>query len=175
MPASNLHVEGLCKRYDTQVAVERFDLTIAKGEFVVLLGPSGSGKTTVLSMLGGFTEPSEGRVLIEGADVTGLPPAKRPTATVLTSFANPHIFPSGAICFGSAWTPGESMALFVTRIWRILVWDPLVLDPGSITNGPAMEWAKQHMTALPLDRTGPMEPPNSAPAPAAPKRSITWR
>ena len=43
-----------------QVAVERFDLTIAKGEFVVLLGPSGSGKTTVLSMLGGFTDPARG-------------------------------------------------------------------------------------------------------------------
>jgi spermidine/putrescine transport system ATP-binding protein len=98
-----VRLEGLCKRYDTQVAVERFDLSIAKGEFVVLLGPSGRGKTTVLSMLGGFTEPSEGRVLIEGADVTALPPAKRPTATVFQDYALfPHMSVRANVGFGLA-------------------------------------------------------------------------
>ncbi|MGH6939641.1 ABC transporter ATP-binding protein [Hypericibacter sp.] len=98
-----VRLEGLCKSYDTQVAVERFNLTVAKGEFVVLLGPSGSGKTTVLSMLGGFTEPSEGRVLIEGADVTALPPAKRPTATVFQDYALfPHMSVRANVGFGLA-------------------------------------------------------------------------
>jgi spermidine/putrescine transport system ATP-binding protein len=98
-----VRLEGLCKSYDATVAVERFDLTIAKGEFVVLLGPSGSGKTTVLSMLGGFTEPSEGRVLIEGADVTALPPAKRPTATVFQDYALfPHMSVRANVGFGLA-------------------------------------------------------------------------
>ncbi|HWA42442.1 MAG TPA: ABC transporter ATP-binding protein [Hypericibacter adhaerens] len=98
-----VRLEGLCKSYEGQVAVERFNLTIAKGEFVVLLGPSGSGKTTVLSMLGGFTEPSEGRVLIEGADVTALPPAKRPTATVFQDYALfPHMSVRANVGFGLA-------------------------------------------------------------------------
>src|SRR5258705_1460286 len=98
-----VRLEGLCKSYEAQVAVERFDLTIAKGEFVVLLGPSGSGKTTVLSMLGGFTEPSEGRVLIEGADMTSLPPAKRPTATVFQDYALfPHMSVRTNVGFGLA-------------------------------------------------------------------------
>jgi spermidine/putrescine transport system ATP-binding protein len=98
-----VRLEGLSKRYDSQVAVERFDLTIAKGEFVVLLGPSGSGKTTVLSMLGGFAEPSEGRVLIDGADVTVLPPARRPTATVFQDYALfPHMSVRSNVGFGLA-------------------------------------------------------------------------
>ncbi|MFZ5792731.1 MAG: ABC transporter ATP-binding protein [Pseudomonadota bacterium] len=98
-----VRLEGLRKTYDGQVAVERFDLSIAKGEFVVLLGPSGSGKTTVLSMLGGFTEPSEGRVLIEGKDVTALPPAKRPTATVFQDYALfPHMSVRANVAFGLA-------------------------------------------------------------------------
>jgi spermidine/putrescine transport system ATP-binding protein len=98
-----VRLDGLSKRYDSQVAVEHFDLTIGKGEFVVLLGPSGSGKTTVLSMLGGFTEPSEGRVLIEGADVTALPPAKRPTATVFQDYALfPHMSVRSNVGFGLA-------------------------------------------------------------------------
>jgi spermidine/putrescine transport system ATP-binding protein len=98
-----VRLEGLRKVYDGQVAVERFDLSIAKGEFVVLLGPSGSGKTTVLSMLGGFTEPSEGRVLIGGQDVTALPPAKRPTATVFQDYALfPHMSVQANVAFGLA-------------------------------------------------------------------------
>src|SRR5215471_5199951 len=98
-----VRLAGICKRYAEMVAVESLDLDIAAGEFVVLLGPSGSGKTTILSMIGGFAAPTEGRVLIAGADVTELPPAKRPTATVFQDYALfPHMSVRSNVAFGLA-------------------------------------------------------------------------
>ena len=92
---------GVTKHYDAVVAVADVDLEIAHGEFVVLLGPSGSGKTTLLSVLGGFTQPSAGRILIDGRDVTALPPARRPTATVFQDYALfPHMSVAGNVAFG---------------------------------------------------------------------------
>jgi spermidine/putrescine transport system ATP-binding protein len=94
---------GVAKSFGATVAVAGLDLRIAKGEFVVLLGPSGSGKTTVLSMIGGFTEPTAGRIRIGGADVTALPPAKRPTATVFQDYALfPHMSVRANVGFGLA-------------------------------------------------------------------------
>jgi putative spermidine/putrescine transport system ATP-binding protein len=73
-------------------AVDRVDLTIAAGEFFTLLGPSGSGKTTVLRMIGGFTLPTTGRVLIGGQDVTHAPPYARAVNTVFQDYALfPHM------------------------------------------------------------------------------------
>ena len=70
---------------------------------MVLLGPSGSGKTTILSMIGGFAAPTAGRVLIAGQDVTKLPPAKRPTATVFQDYALfPHMSVRSNVAFGLA-------------------------------------------------------------------------
>src|SRR5262245_24492342 len=94
---------GVSKRYAEMVAVEPLDLEIAAGELVVLLGPSGSGKTTILSMIGGFAAPTAGRVLIAGEDVTELPPAKRPTATVFQDYALfPHMSVRANVAFGLA-------------------------------------------------------------------------
>jgi spermidine/putrescine transport system ATP-binding protein len=98
-----VRLDGICKRYDGAAAVERLDLDIGAGEFLVLLGPSGSGKTTILSMIGGFAAPTEGRVLIAGEDVTELPPAKRPTATVFQDYALfPHLSVRANVGFGLA-------------------------------------------------------------------------
>jgi putative spermidine/putrescine transport system ATP-binding protein len=73
-------------------AVDDVSLTIAAGEFFTLLGPSGSGKTTCLRMIGGFTLPTAGRVLIGGADVTHAPPYARPVNTVFQDYALfPHM------------------------------------------------------------------------------------
>jgi putative spermidine/putrescine transport system ATP-binding protein len=73
-------------------AVDRVDLTIEAGEFFTLLGPSGSGKTTVLRMIGGFTLPTAGRVLIGGRDVTHQPPYARAVNTVFQDYALfPHM------------------------------------------------------------------------------------
>ena len=68
------------------------DLEIERGAFYALLGPSGCGKTTTLRMIGGFEEPTEGRVFLGGADVTDLPPYKRDVNTVFQSYALfPHL------------------------------------------------------------------------------------
>ncbi len=101
MPEPLVQFLDIRKEYDQTVAVAGVDLDIDQGEFVVLLGPSGSGKTTILSMLGGFVVPTSGQVLIEGLDVTRLPPAKRPTATVFQDYALfPHMTVANNIGFG---------------------------------------------------------------------------
>jgi spermidine/putrescine transport system ATP-binding protein len=85
---------------DTDV-LKDVSLSVAGGGFTVLLGPSGSGKTTLLSILGGFLSPSSGRVLIDGEDVTAVPPAKRPTTTVFQDYALfPHMSVGANVGFG---------------------------------------------------------------------------
>ncbi len=91
------------KEYGDLVAIHSIDLTIVKGQFVVLLGPSGSGKTTLLSILGGFVTPTSGTVSIAGQDYTFVPPAKRPTVTVFQDYALfPHMNVSDNVGFGLA-------------------------------------------------------------------------
>ena len=91
----------MSKRFGDFTAVRALDLTVDRGEFFTLLGPSGCGKTTTLRMVAGFEEPSEGRVLLEGEDVTGLPPFKRPTNTVFQSYALfPHLSVKDNVAFG---------------------------------------------------------------------------
>jgi spermidine/putrescine transport system ATP-binding protein len=88
-------------RFGETVALDGIDLGIAAGEYLVLLGPSGCGKSTLLGILGGFLEPSEGRVLIGGRDVTGVPPARRPTTTVFQDYALfPHMTLADNVGFG---------------------------------------------------------------------------
>jgi spermidine/putrescine transport system ATP-binding protein len=101
MRAAELALQDVSKSFDGVVAVERFSMAVPPGSYVVLLGPSGSGKSTVLSMLGGFVLPSSGRILIGGEDVSTVPPAKRPTATVFQDYALfPHLTVAGNIGFG---------------------------------------------------------------------------
>ncbi len=94
-------IEHITQRFGASLALDDVSLTIAPGSYTVLLGPSGSGKTTLLSILGGFLQPSSGRVLIGGADCTSMPPAKRPTATVFQDYALfPHMSVGGNVAFG---------------------------------------------------------------------------
>jgi spermidine/putrescine transport system ATP-binding protein len=92
---------NISMHFGDKVAVEGINLEIEEGAIVVLLGPSGGGKTTLLNILGGFLEPTEGRVFIAGADVTGIPPARRPTTTVFQDYALfPHMTIAGNVGFG---------------------------------------------------------------------------
>ena len=76
---------GLGKSYGAVRALKSVDLTIAPGEYFVLLGPSGGGKTTLLRLIGGFIRPTAGRVVLNGQDVTHLAPDKRSTSMVFQS------------------------------------------------------------------------------------------
>lgn len=98
---SFLELKGLSKRYGDAVAVAACDLSVAKGEFVCLLGPSGCGKTTTLQMVAGFVQPTEGRILLNGADITDTKPNKRGLGIVFQSYALfPHMTVAENVAFG---------------------------------------------------------------------------
>src|SRR3712207_5211998 len=97
----SVRLARVTKRFGDITAVRDLDLDIERGEFFTLLGPSGCGKTTTLRMVAGFEEPTEGRVLLDGADVTGIPAFKRPTNTVFQSYALfPHLSVERNVAFG---------------------------------------------------------------------------
>lgn len=98
---NSLELVNIRKEYGSAVAVSDMDMQIRKGEFVSLLGPSGCGKTTTLRMVAGFIEPTKGSILINGRDVTGLPPYERNTALVFQSYALfPHMTVAQNVGFG---------------------------------------------------------------------------
>ena len=90
--------DGVSKRFGSVSAVESLDLEIRQGEFVSILGPSGCGKTTLLRMLAGLQQPSEGNIRIDGLIVNDVPPAKRNIAMVFQTYAlYPHMTVAGNI------------------------------------------------------------------------------
>ena len=98
---AKLELSDVSKEFGATLAVDNVSLTVGDGELVCLLGPSGSGKSTVLRMIGGFATPTSGAVLIDGEDVTGVPPEKRPTGMVFQSHALwSHMSVFGNIAFG---------------------------------------------------------------------------
>ena len=87
-----LRLERLDKRFGGTEVVRGLSLDVERGEMLSLLGPSGCGKTTTLRMVGGFLRPDGGRVVLDGEEITTLPPEQRPTATVFQSYALfPHM------------------------------------------------------------------------------------
>lgn len=87
-----IELQGVAKRYGDVLALQRTDLSIAKGEFVTLLGPSGSGKTTLLNLIAGMIKPSAGRIVIDGRDATTLPTNQRGLGMVFQNYAlMPHM------------------------------------------------------------------------------------
>ena len=86
---------------DETIAVDNFNLQVKKGEFVTFLGPSGCGKTTTLRMIAGFDLPTSGKILLNGEDISNLPPNKRPVNTVFQKYALfPHLNVYENIAFG---------------------------------------------------------------------------
>jgi spermidine/putrescine transport system ATP-binding protein len=97
----SVRLDAVTKRFGDFVAVRALSLDIERGEFFTLLGPSGCGKTTTLRMVAGFEEPSEGRIVLDGEDVSGVPPFKRATNTVFQSYALfPHLSVEDNVAFG---------------------------------------------------------------------------
>ena len=93
--------DGVAKRFAGVTAVDDVTLDIYPGEFFALLGPSGCGKTTLLRMLAGFETPDAGRVLLDSADLTDVPPYRRPVNMMFQSYALfPHLTVAGNVAFG---------------------------------------------------------------------------
>jgi spermidine/putrescine transport system ATP-binding protein len=94
-------VEGVTKRFGEFAAVDDVTLSIGEGEFFSMLGPSGCGKTTTLRMIAGFELPDEGRILLQGRDVTSVAPPQRPVNMVFQQYALfPHMSIADNIAFG---------------------------------------------------------------------------
>ncbi|MDE4912567.1 ABC transporter ATP-binding protein [Methylobacterium sp. 092160098-2] len=101
LPAPRLRLEELTKRFGTHHAVEAVTLDLEPGEFFCLLGPSGCGKSTLLRMIAGFERPTAGRILLGEADLTALPPHRRPVNMMFQSYALfPHMSVAGNIGYG---------------------------------------------------------------------------
>ncbi|MDW8480003.1 MAG: ATP-binding cassette domain-containing protein [Xanthomonadales bacterium] len=101
MSAPLLVLSGLRKRFGATVAVDGVELEIGAGEFFALLGGSGCGKSTLLRLIAGLERPDEGRVWLDGRDITELPPHRRPLHTMFQSYALfPHLSVADNIAFG---------------------------------------------------------------------------
>jgi len=96
-----IRFENVTKKYGDFTAIGNLTLDIYEREFFALLGPSGCGKTTLMRMIAGFEEPTEGRVILAGQDLVGVPPYKRPVNMMFQSYALfPHMSVADNIAFG---------------------------------------------------------------------------
>ena len=100
-PRVGIALEGVSKSYGKAAAVNDVSLAIGEGEFFSMLGPSGCGKTTTLRMIAGFEVPDEGRIMLQGQDVTRVTPNKRPVNMVFQQYALfPHMSIYDNVAFG---------------------------------------------------------------------------
>ena len=96
-----IKLEHVSKRFGTFTAVHEADFGILSGEFFSVLGPSGCGKTTILKMIAGFEQPTSGRVMLDGKDVSDVPPYRRNVNTVFQQYALfPHMTVADNVAFG---------------------------------------------------------------------------
>ncbi|MFC4166666.1 ABC transporter ATP-binding protein [Teichococcus aestuarii] len=96
-----LSLRGLSKRFGQTLALDRLDLDVAAGEFLTLLGGSGSGKSTLLRVVAGFEAADAGAVLLEGRDLSGVPPHARPLNMMFQSYALfPHLNVAANVAYG---------------------------------------------------------------------------
>jgi spermidine/putrescine transport system ATP-binding protein len=96
-----VEIQSVTKRFGAVAAVESISLSVCPGEFLTLLGPSGCGKTTLLRLIAGFETPDEGRIILNGLDVTDLPPYRRDVTTVFQHYVLfPHLDVHRNIMFG---------------------------------------------------------------------------
>jgi spermidine/putrescine transport system ATP-binding protein len=134
-----IRLEALTKRFGSVTAVDALDLDIEAGSFFALLGPSGCGKTTTLRMIGGFEEPTSGRILLGGDDVTDVPPFRRDVNTVFQSYALfPHLDVAKNVAFGLE-RRGVERAEITRRVGEVLELTQLggfeQRKPGQLSGG----------------------------------------
>ena len=97
-----IELRGVSRTFGAVKALDEVSLAVVPGEFFALLGPSGSGKTTCLRLVAGFDRPTRGTVLLEGEDVTGIPPFQRNVNTVFQDYA---LFPHMSVLDNVAYGP----------------------------------------------------------------------
>ena len=96
-----IELQNVTKYYDDNLVIDNVSFYVNKGEFITFLGPSGCGKTTTLRMIAGFDLPTSGKILLNGKDISLLPPNKRPVNTVFQRYALfPHLNVYENIAFG---------------------------------------------------------------------------
>ena len=134
-----IELQNITHRYGEMTVVGDTTLELNKGEVFSLLGPSGCGKTTLLRILAGFLTPEKGRVLIEGRDITALPPDRRPINTVFQNYALfPHLTVRENIAFGLvvAKRPKAEIGREVDRMLDLIqMHDHAGKRPGQISGG----------------------------------------
>ena len=145
-PAGRVSMRGIVKRHGAFTALHGVDLDIEPGEFFALLGPSGSGKTTTLRILAGLEPLNEGRVMLDGEDVTAREPGERDVAMVFQSYAlYPHmtVFDNIAFPLRMVATPRDEVERAVRdAAARVHIDHLLARRPGQLSGG------QQQRTAL---------------------------
>jgi ABC-type Fe3+/spermidine/putrescine transport system ATPase subunit len=131
-----LELRDLRKRYGALDVLQPLSLAIADGEFLTLLGPSGSGKTTVLRLIGGFLEPSSGKIIFDGSDITTLPPNRRPFNTVFQDYALfPHMTVAQNIGYGPLVQKRDAAKLIAETIDIVGLGDFRERYPSQLSGG----------------------------------------
>lgn len=118
-----INLEHISKSFGDKKVLEDLSLYIRKGEFVTLLGPSGCGKTTILRLIAGFLQPDEGRIMMDGRDIAGIPPYQRPLNTVFQRYALfPHLDVYDNIAFGLKLkkTPEDEIQKRVRKVLKLV-------------------------------------------------------
>ncbi|MBH0238436.1 ABC transporter ATP-binding protein [Methylobrevis albus] len=134
-----LGLSGVRKTYGRTEVVRGVDLEVARGEFIVILGPSGCGKSTLLRMIAGLEDASAGTILIDGAEVTHLPPRRREIAMVFQNYAlYPHLTVAGNIAYPLrvAGTPKAEQQARVAEAARVVgLGDYMERKPAELSGG----------------------------------------
>ena len=137
--AASVSIRAVTKRFGSVVAVDDVALDVAPNEFFALLGPSGCGKTTLLRMIAGFETPSSGAILLDGGDVTQVPPNRRPVNMVFQSYAVfPHMSVGDNVAYGLKVTgaPKAEIAQRVAAALKLVRLDGYAeRRPGQLSGG----------------------------------------
>ena len=137
--AGQLEIRGVTKRFGDHTALDDLDLTVASGEFLSLLGPSGCGKTTLLRIIAGFEDPTEGQVCLSGQNLVGVPAYRRPVNTVFQSYALfPHMSVADNVAFGlqRKKVPKKEIREWVVQSLQLVQMESFVeRRPGQLSGG----------------------------------------
>ncbi len=139
LAAPLIRFEGITKRFGDFTAIDDISLDIYEREFFALLGPSGCGKTTLMRMLAGFEKPTQGRILLDGEDISAIPPHKRPVNMMFQSYALfPHMSVADNIAFGlkQDGLPKNEIGSRVDEMLRLVKLEPFARrKPDQLSGG----------------------------------------